>query len=147
MSADAPGQWTIRDGNGNPFQAETTVNPTSGAITPQFALRSNGAPIELGNPLPTQQIGLGIGAMTSVPAGSADGTPLGVMPSGATGVRFYLPPNATVTFTIAPSQPGSAPSATFTTPVSTAAASWDEALSGQMIYVTATSGSPLFRWR
>jgi hypothetical protein len=89
----------------------------------------------------------GVGSLTAVPAGSTNGTALGTMPSGATGVRFYLPSGASVTFTIASTAPSSAPSLTFTVSQSGTGPNWDEALgNGEMIYVTATSGSPLFRW-
>lgn len=88
----------------------------------------------------------GVGAMTTVPAGSTNGTPLGTIPSGAKGVRFYLPSGASLTYTIAAAQPTSAPSPTFTISQSSTGPNWDENLNGQMIYVTAVSGAPLFRW-
>ena len=88
----------------------------------------------------------GIGALSAVPAGGTNGTPLGTPPSAMSGVRFYLPPNSSVTYAVAPAQPSAAPSPTFTTPVSSVASNWDEPLSGQIIYVTAITGSPLFRW-
>ena len=89
----------------------------------------------------------GLGALAAVPSGSTDGTALGSMPSGAVGARIYLPTGASVTFTVAGSQPGSAPSATFTASASVTGPNWDENLAGgQMIYVTAITGSPLFRW-
>jgi len=89
----------------------------------------------------------GLGALTAVPAGSTNGTALGTPPLGAVGMRFYLPAGAAVTFTIAATAPGSAPANTFTVSQSGTGPNWDEALSGgEMIYVTATTGSPLFRW-
>lgn len=89
----------------------------------------------------------GLGPLTAVPAGSTNGTALGVSPAGAVGARLYLPAGSSVTFTIAGAQPASAPAATFTASQAQTGANWDEALSGgQMIYVTATSGAPLFRW-
>ncbi|MDE2197903.1 MAG: hypothetical protein KGJ41_02685 [Rhodospirillales bacterium] len=89
----------------------------------------------------------GIGALTAVPAGSTNGTPLGVMPAGAVGARLYLPSGASVSFTIATSAPAAAPAAVFTASQAATGANWDEALAGgAMIYVTATAGSPLFRW-
>jgi hypothetical protein len=89
----------------------------------------------------------GLGPLTAVPAGSTNGTALGTPPAGTVGVRLYLPAGASVTFTIAASQPASAPAVTFTVSQSGTGPNWDEALSaGEMIYVTATSGSPLFRW-
>jgi len=89
----------------------------------------------------------GLGPLTAVPAGSGNGTALGTPPAGMVGARLYLPAGASVTFTIAGSQPIGAPSATFTASQSGTGPNWDEALAGgQMIYVTATSGAPLFRW-
>jgi hypothetical protein len=90
----------------------------------------------------------GVGALQSVPAGSTDGTPLGTMPSSAVGARFYLGSGDSVTFTIASSQPGSAPTVTYTLSGASGGTgpNWDENLNGQMIYITASSGSPKFRW-
>lgn len=91
------------------------------------------------------QSNAGVGAMTAVPSGTTNGTAIGTCASTSSGVRIYLPTGASVTFTIAASQPGSAPSATFTVSASTTGPNWDENLNGQQIYVTATAGSPLFR--
>jgi hypothetical protein len=89
----------------------------------------------------------GLGALTVVPAGSTNGTALGAPPAGTFGARLYLPAGASVTFTIAASQPPSAPASVFTVSQSGTGPNWDEALSaGEMIYVTATAGAPLFRW-
>jgi hypothetical protein len=89
----------------------------------------------------------GLGALTAVPGGSANGTPLGTMPAGAVGARFYLPAGASVSFTVAAAQPGAPPPAVFTAAQAATGPNWDEALAGgQMIYVTATQGAPLFRW-
>src|SRR5271167_3334375 len=89
----------------------------------------------------------GLGGLTAVPAGSTNGTALGVPPASAVGARLYLPAGASVSFTIAASQPASAPANVFTVSQSATGPNWDEALSaGEMIYVTATAGSPLFRW-
>lgn len=90
----------------------------------------------------------GVGPLTAVPAGATNGTALGQMPAGATGVRLYCPAGASITFTIAGAQPTSAPANTVTFSGQTGVLSnWDEDLvGGQMIYVTALSGSPLFRW-
>ena len=88
----------------------------------------------------------GLGALTAVPAGSTNGTALGTMPAGAQGARLYLPTGASITFAVASAAPSSAPT-TFTVSASTTGPNWDENLSGgQMIYVTAVTGSPLFRW-
>lgn len=88
----------------------------------------------------------GIGALTAIPGYSANGTALGTKPTNATGVRLYLPSGSTLTFTIAASQPVSAPTATFQIGASTTGPNWDENLNGQNIYVTAMTGAPLFRW-
>lgn len=87
----------------------------------------------------------GIGGFTAVPAGSTNGTALGVMPADALGARMYLASGESVTFTVAAVAPSSAPS-TFTFTGATGGSNWDEGLAGVMIYVTAKSGSPLFRW-
>ena len=88
----------------------------------------------------------GQGVITAVPGGSPNGTPLGTMPGGAIGARFYLGSSDSVTFAVAAAQPGSAPSPTVT--ISGAnGQGWDEPLGlGAMIYVTAVTGSPVFRW-
>jgi hypothetical protein len=89
----------------------------------------------------------GLGALTAVPGGSTNGTALGSPPAGTVGARLYLPPGASVTFTIAVAQSTGAPANTFTASQSGTGPNWDEAFSaGQMIYVTATAGSPMFRW-
>jgi hypothetical protein len=89
----------------------------------------------------------GLGGLTAVPAGSTNGTALGVPPTGMVGVRLYLPASASVTFTISARPPASAPAGVFTVSQSATGPNWDEALSaGEMVYVTATSGAPLFRW-
>ncbi len=89
----------------------------------------------------------GLGTLSAVPVGSTNGTALGAMPAGAVGARLYLPAGASVTFTVAAAQPGAAPAALFTIAQSVTGPNWDEALAGgQMIYVTGSTGSPLFRW-
>ncbi len=89
----------------------------------------------------------GLGALSVVPGGSSAGTALGTMPPGAVGARIYLPSGASVSFTIAAAQPTGTPSTSFTASATSTGPNWDEALSGgQMIYVTATAGTPLFRW-
>ena len=91
----------------------------------------------------------GLGALAAVPGSSTNGTALGTPPAGKRGARLYVPPGASISFTIAAAQP-SAPPATITVANPTAntlPANWDEDLAGtQMIYVTAVTGSPLFRW-
>lgn len=89
----------------------------------------------------------GIGALQAVPAATANGTALGTMPDGAVGARFYLPTGASASFTIVDTPPASPPTALFTISQAGSGPNWDEPLSaGQMIYVTALSGAPLFRW-
>jgi hypothetical protein len=239
MAADSPTTWVVINGLVQKTFAWITQD-TAGNVTPQFAPRTNGGPVEVGNPMPTSdqvvgpavgttadtawagegaasvvavlkgiygngggggggsataanqiisnaalgtpadtawsgtgsssivaalkavwtllngtlsvktQVGSsagGIGAMAPVPAGSTDGTSLGSPPANTTGVRFYLPPNSSVSYTIAAAQPGAAPTSVFTTPLSTISGNWDEPLSGQSVFVTAIVGSPLFRWR
>ena len=90
---------------------------------------------------------IGVGALTAVPSATTNGTALGTMPSNASGARIYLPVGASLTFTIAATAPASAPSSTFTVAQTNVGSYWDEPLSNsEMIYVTASSGSPLFRW-
>lgn len=90
----------------------------------------------------------GLGALAAVPAGSVNGTALGSPPSGTIGVRLYLPAGASVSFTVAATPPAAPPSAVFTVAATAVGPNWDEALSaGQMIYVTASAGAPLFRWQ
>jgi|GEM_PF-4339521 len=89
----------------------------------------------------------GLGALAAVPAGSTNGTALGTPPDGAVGARLYLPSGASVSFTVAATAPTAAPSPVFTISQAGTGPNWDEALAGgQMIYVTATTGAPLFRW-
>lgn len=54
MASDTPVLVTVRDGLGNTFQTTATsdgANPPD--ITLQHPLRTNGGPVEAGNPLPT----------------------------------------------------------------------------------------------
>jgi len=89
----------------------------------------------------------GLGALSAVPAGTTNGAVLGTFPTGGVGARFYLPSGASVSFTVAPAQPSSAPAAVFTISQVETGPNWDETLSsGQMIYVTSSTGGPLFRW-
>ena len=91
----------------------------------------------------------GLGAMTAVPAPSTNGTAISAVPPGGVGVRIYLGVADSVTFTIASTAPSSAPTITFTISGASSGTgpNWDENLAaGEMIYVTATTGSPKFRW-
>lgn len=87
----------------------------------------------------------GVGDMTLIPNGTTNGTALGAKPTNAVGVRLYLNAADSVTFTVAGTAPTGAPAATIT--LSGSAQCWDESLNAnQMVYVTAKSGSPSFRW-
>lgn len=90
----------------------------------------------------------GIGSLSLTPSGTTNGAPLAASPpSGYIGCRFYLSGSDSVTFTIANAQPTGAPSVTFTISAATTGPNWDENLSkGQMIYITASAGTPKFRW-
>jgi hypothetical protein len=89
----------------------------------------------------------GMGALTAVPAGTTNGTALGAMPAGSIGARIYLNASDSITFTVATAAPGSAPASTFTVTGSTNGSILDEQLSnGEMIYITAKTGTPQFRW-
>ena len=91
----------------------------------------------------------GLGAMALVPTATTNGTALGSLPSGAIGARFYLGSTDTVTFTVAATAPSSAPARTFTISGASSGTgpNWDENLSGgEMIYITAQTGAPQFRW-
>lgn len=118
----------------------------TGTINVASVASSQNPLVALSGPVTTTPAGLG--AMQAVPAGSTNGTALGVAPAGARGARLYLPSGASITFTVTASAPTAAPGSTFTVSASGTGPNWDEDLAGgQMIYVTATAGSPLFRWR
>lgn len=86
------------------------------------------------------------GALTAVPAGSTNGTLLSGRPTGAQGVFFYTASGDAVTYAVATTAPVSAPAVTLTItgPI--------EPPRGEMlgkntnIYVTATTGTPKYRW-
>jgi hypothetical protein len=88
----------------------------------------------------------GVGDMTVCPAASTNGTPVAAtIPANVKAVRFYLNTGDSLTFTIASTQPGAAPTAVITIS-STYVSNWDEPLStGMNIYITAKTGNPLFR--
>jgi hypothetical protein len=52
MAADNPSTWPVKNGIGGPVSAPITVDP-AGNTTPQLAIRTNGAPVEESNPLPS----------------------------------------------------------------------------------------------
>lgn len=125
--------------SGVQFPKHVMVDPTTGA-----AIGVSSAPL-YATLSPN-----GLGAITATPACSTNGTPLASSPpTGKRGARLYVPPGGSISFTVAAAQPSSAPLAiTVANPsTNTIPANWDEDLAGaQMVYCTASSGSPLFRW-
>lgn len=96
---------------------------------------------------------VGIGALTAVPAASTNGTAIGTKPVGfpeTIGVAIFIPPNGSITYTIATSAPTSAPGSTLTYAqggTATVPIEVDVDLKGSsMVYVTAMSGGCMFRW-
>lgn len=95
---------------------------------------------------PVRVVGAGIGSLFAVPAGSTNGTALGVKPADAAGVRFYLGASDTVTGYFASAAAGSAPSTTVTFSGANGPA-WDENLGDSMnFFVTSKTGSPVARY-
>ncbi len=85
------------------------------------------------------------GAFTAVPAGTANGAPLTGRPTGATGVMLYLPAGTDMTYTIATSAPGGAP--TLVSQVTSVDKVVYEPLGpNSNIYVTIRTGAPFYRW-
>lgn len=127
----------------NPFGPDITANtPAGGASQPAVSS-------------PTEQIALAVelheggGALTAIPAGSTNGTPLGVIPQNANGVKIYCKPSDSVSYTIAQSQPASAPGVvvTFATASGGQLSTLEERLAnGENLYITAIVGTPAFRW-
>lgn len=102
-------------------------------------------PVSASTPLPTAATAIDA-SLATVPAGSANGTPLPSRPAGARQVAIYLAASDVVTFTIATAQPGAAPVATITVSGS-AYAVWLETVGpGTNLYVTGVTGAPRFRW-
>ncbi len=133
---------SVIDSQGNERTVNTTPNtgqaPSASSLP--VVLSSDQTPI-------ATYSAAGIGGMALVPVGSVVGVALGVPPVGASGCRLYLGAADSVTFTITNVQPTTAPAATFTVTGSTTGPNWDENLSdGQMVYVTAMSGTPKFRF-
>lgn len=90
-------------------------------------------------------LGTADGPLTAIPAGSVNGTAL-TRPAGAAGVILYLGTGDSVTFTIAPAAPTSAPATTITISGSNFAL-WTEALGpNSNLYVTARGGAPKYRF-
>lgn len=91
----------------------------------------------------------GRNALAAVPAGTTNGAAIGTPPSGCVGVEIYLNNGDSITYTIATSAPGSAPTMTVTVTGADAANTKREpiAFSGSAnIYITAKTGSPFFRF-
>ena len=91
----------------------------------------------------------GIGGFLPIPAGTTNGTPIGTRPAGVNkGVIMSLMAGEAVTFTIQTTQPGSPPlTRTLSLPSGSILSEYSTDLAGAaMIYVTAITGSPLFRW-
>jgi len=87
---------------------------------------------------------IGIGAMAFPPAASTNGAPL-VLPPGTSAVRLYLATGASLTYTVAHDQPAAPPTALFTI-AATAPVTLDEPLAnGQQIFVTASTGTIVYR--
>lgn len=83
--------------------------------------------------------------LTDTPAATTNGAPLTGRPTGASGVILYVASGADLTYTIAEGQPGSAPSNTFQIVADDRA--WYEPLGdGTNIYITAKTGTVLYRW-
>ncbi len=112
----------------------------------EFGAADSATQVSSSNPLPVVGTAVGLGSLTVVPSGSANGTAIGSPPAGATGVRIYLPTGTAVTFTVASTAPVSPPTNTFTVSQANTGPNWDENLNGQNLYITAITGSPLFRW-
>jgi hypothetical protein len=110
---------------------------------------SNSLPVAIASDQSTLQVELkkdGLGVLTACPAASTNGTAIGSVPSGARAVRIYLNSGDAISFTIASSAPGSAPSAVINL-TSANISNWDEPLpSGMNLYITAKTGNPLFRF-
>lgn len=134
-------QITVKDAN-NVNQTINTIN-NNGQTT-----MANSQPVVLASDQSSIPISpVGIGVLTAVPAGSANGTVIGTPPTGYQGVRFLMPVGASITFVRATSQPGSPPTVTWTISNAISGPTYDEPLAGGMnVYITAITGSPLFFW-
>jgi hypothetical protein len=104
------------------------------------------ADVNINNPLPIVSVPTGLGGMTAIPTASTNGTAIGTAPTGSAGVRIYMQSSDSVTYTIKPTAPGSAPAETTTITFANDGSRVDESLNGQMLYVTAKTGTPFFRW-
>lgn len=126
---------------GNPATGYSSV--ASGVVTLVYNTTSmtNSDPLTIKYDLQRD----GVGDLTACPSASTNGTPVATIPPNVKAVRFYLNTGDVLTFTIAATQPGAAPTATVTIS-STYVSNWDEPLStGMNVYITAKTGNPLFR--
>ncbi len=147
MTAAASAPYPFKGSDGSVYENQTLPIDVTGSVP----ISAGGAPAATAARqdaiLAALASSVGLGAMQAVPAATPNGTPLGAAPPGAKGVRLYLPTGASLTYTIASIAPAAAPAATFTVSQSGTGPNWDEDLAGgQMIYVTAVTGTPLFRW-
>ena len=85
-----------------------------------------------------------------IPAGTTNGTIIGTPVAPTVGVEIYVPPGASVTYTLAPAQPASAPTLVVVVSNPAGATStlvWPVACTGGLLpYVTAVTGAPFFRF-
>ena len=96
-----------------------------------------------------RQAASGAGGHTAVPAGSTNGTAIGTRPASyVRGVLLELQAGDSVTFSVQATQPTAAPlTRTLAVPTGGLLSQYFADLApGVMLYVTAVSGSPLFRW-
>lgn len=88
-------------------------------------------------------------ATQAVLAVTTNGTPLPNVPVNARGVVLYIPPGGSVSYAVASSQPGSAPTAAAVAGNASGGATAviiEPLEPGQNLYITAVTGSVLFRW-
>jgi hypothetical protein len=140
---------TLTSGQAGRIQLDATGGLILGAsakVIGAVNVDMGGVAVAATAPLATKEY-KGAGAMTATPAGSTNGTALGTMISGGNGARIYLKPSDSLTFTIAASAPGSAPTAIMTITGNITGPNWDEPLAaGQMMYITVKVGTPMFRF-
>jgi hypothetical protein len=95
---------------------------------------------------PTTITALGGGPLALVPAGSTFGTPLPTLSPYSRGVMLYCYPGESVSYTVAGSQPLSAPAAVQIYSGSTSGPNcWEPLSAGMEMFILAVSGSPRYR--